>query len=154
MKKPKKISEQHRAFLDQIDALIGDPEPTPKELAAELEQLGLDPDELRKVAFQRIRSFATQKYSSKSKDLPVRLIEALKQLRPPTPEEEETFRAERAKSRVQGVLAAIKNVGTSTFAASGNFAPAYRNKKEEETSESDKKLLEDQQKQLDSEREQ
>lgn len=153
MKKPKNISEQDRAFLDQIDALIGDSEPSPKELAAELEQLGLDPDELRNVAFQRIRSFATQKYSSKGKDLPVRLSEALKQLRPPTPEEQETSRAELAKSRVQGILAAIKNVGTATFAAPGNLAPAYRNK-EEETSESDKKLLEDQQKQLDGEGEQ
>ncbi|MGO8935526.1 MAG: hypothetical protein ACLQDA_17610 [Terracidiphilus sp.] len=153
MKKPKNISEQDRAFLDQIDALIGDPEPSPKELAAELEQLGLDPDELRNVAFQRIRSFATQKYSSKGKDLPVRLSEALKQLRPPTPEEQEASRAERAKSRVQGILATVKNVGTATFAAPGNFAPAYRNK-EEETSESDKKLLEDQQKQLDGEGEQ
>jgi len=153
MKKPKNISERDRAFLDQIDALIGDPEPSPKELAAELEQVGLDSDELRDVAFQRIRSFATQKYSSKGKDLPVRLSEALKQLRPPTPEEQEASRAERAKSRVQGILAAIKNVGSSTFGTPGNLAPAYRNK-EEETSESDKKLLEDQQKQLDGEGEQ
>jgi len=153
MKKPKNISERNRAFLDQIDALIGDPEPAPKELAAELEQVGLDSEELRNVGFQRIRSFATQKYSSKGKDLPVRLSEALKQLRPPTPEEQEASRAERAKSRVQGILAAIKNVGGSTFTNPGNFAPAYRNK-EDETSESDKKLLEDQQKQLDGEGEQ
>ena len=150
MKKLKTISQRDRAFLDQIDALIGDPEPSQKELAAELEQVGLDSDELRNVAFQRIRSFATQKYSSKGKDLPVRLSEALKQLRPPTPEEQEAARAERTKLRVQGILAAIKNVGGSSFAAPGNFAPAYRNK-EEETSESDKKLLEDQQKQLDGE---
>jgi hypothetical protein len=153
MKKPKNISERERACLDQIDALIGDQKPSPKELAAELEQLGLNPDELRNVAFQRIRSFATQKYSSRGKDLPVRLSEALKQLRPPTPEEEEVSRTEHAKSRVQGILAAIKNVGTATFAAPGNFAPAYRNK-EEETPESDRKLLEEQQKQLDGDGEQ
>jgi hypothetical protein len=96
MKKPKNISERDRAFLDQIDALIGDPEPSPKELAAELEQVGLDSDELRDVAFQRIRSFATQEYSSKGKYLPIRLSEALKQLRPPTPEEQEASRAEQA----------------------------------------------------------
>jgi hypothetical protein len=150
MKKPKNIPEPDRAFLDQIDALIGDLKPSEKELAAELGQLGLDADELRNVAFQRIRSFATQKYSSKGKDLPVRLSAALKQLRPPTPEEQEASRAERAKSRVHGILAAIKNVGEATFVAPGNFAPAYRNK-EEEISDSDKELLEDQQKQLDGE---
>ena len=56
-------------------------------------------------------------------------------------------------TRVQGLLAAIKNVGTSTFAVPASFAPAYRNK-EEETPESDRKLLEDQQKQLDGESDQ
>lgn len=150
MKKPNKISEKDRAFLDQVDALLGNPEPSPNELRDELQQLGLDSDELEKVAFQRIRSFATQKYSSRGKDLPLRMSEALRQLRPPTPEEQEASRTERAKSRVQGFLAAIKNLGSSTLDVPANFAPAYRNK-EEETPESDRKLLEDQQKQLDDE---
>jgi hypothetical protein len=153
MKKPKDISDKDRAFLDRIDALVDNPDPSPKDLAAELEQFGLDPDELRDQAFQRIRNFATRKYSSKGRDLPVRMSEALRQLRPPTPQEQQVSLAERAKSRVQGILAAIKDAGSSTFAVSGDFAPAYRNK-EEETPESDKKLLEDQQKQLDGEDEQ
>lgn len=153
MKKPRDISEKDRAFLDQIDALVGDSAPSPKDLAGELEQFGLDADEVRDRAFQRIRSFATQKYSSKGRELPARLSEALRQLRPPTPQEQQASLAERAKSRVQGILAAIKDAGASTFAVSGDFAPAYRNK-EEETPESDKKLLEDQQKQLDGEDEQ
>jgi hypothetical protein len=153
MKKPKDISDKDRAFLDQIDALVDDPDSSPKDLAAELEQFGLDPDELRDQAFQRIRSFATQKYSSKGRELPVRMSEALRQLRPPTPQEQQASRAERAKSRVQGILEAIKDAGASTFAVPGNLAPAYRNK-EEETPESDQKLLEDQQKELDGEGEQ
>jgi hypothetical protein len=153
MKKPKDKSDKDRVFLDQIDALVGDPNSSPKDLAVELEQFGLDPDELRDQAFQRIRSFATQKYSSKGRELPVRMSEALRQLRPPTPQEQQASLAERAKSRVQDILAAIKDAGASTFAVPGDFAPAYRNK-EEETPESDKKLLEDQQKQLDGEDEQ
>jgi hypothetical protein len=148
MKKPNKISEKDRAFLDQVDALLDGPESSSNDLKDELRQFGLDSDELRNVAFQRIRSFATQKYSSKGKDLPVRMSEALKQLRPPTAEEQQASSAERAKSRVQEFLAAIKNLGTNTFDVPGNFAPAYRNK-QEETSESDKKLLEDQQRKLD-----
>jgi hypothetical protein len=148
MKKPTNISENGRAFLDQIDALLDNPEPSPNDLATDLKQFGLESDELRTVVFQRIRSFATQKYSSKGKELPTRMSEALRQLRPPTPEEQEAFRAECAKSRVQGILAAIKNVGTATFAVPADLAQAYRNK-EEETPASDKKLLEDQQKQLD-----
>lgn len=150
MKKPNKISEEERAFLDQVDALLDNSEPSSNDLKDELQQLGLESDELQKMAFQRIRNFATQKYSSKGKDLPIRMSEALKQLRPPTAEEQQALSAERAKSRVQGLLAAIKNIGASTFTVPANFAPAYRNK-EEKTPESDKKLLEDQQKQLDGE---
>ena len=150
MKKLKNVSAQDQALLDQIDALIVDAASSANELATELEQSGLDPHELREAAFQRIRSFATQKYSSKGKDLPVRMREALKQLRPLTPAEEEASRAQRAKSRIHGILAAIKDVGTTSFVGPGNFAPAYRNK-EEETPEADKKLLEEQQKQLDDE---
>jgi hypothetical protein len=150
MKKPNRISEKDRAFLDQVDALLDSPESSSNDLKDELQELGLDSEELQKAAFQRIRSFATQKYSSKGQDLPVRMSEALKQLRPPTAEEQQASSAERAKSRVQGLLAAIKNVGTNPLAVPANLAPAYRNK-EEETPESDKKLLEDQQKQLDGE---
>jgi hypothetical protein len=153
MKKPKNISEKDRAFLNHIDALLGNPEPSPNDLAAELEQFGLNPDELRNEAFQRIRSFATQKYSSKGKQLPARMSEALRQLRPPTPTEQQASLAERAKSRVQSILATIQDTGSTTFVVPATFAPAYRNK-EDETHESDKKLLEDQQKELDGEGEQ
>jgi hypothetical protein len=150
MKKPNGISEKDRALLDQVDALLGNPEPSSKDIKDELQHLGLDADELQKVAFERIRTFATQKYSSKGKDLPVRMSEALRQLRPPTPEEQEASRAERAKSRVQGLLNAMKTASRNAFAVPANLAPAYRNK-EEETPETDKKLLEDQQKELDNE---
>jgi hypothetical protein len=149
MKKPKKISEKDRAFLDQVDALLDSPASS-NDLKDELQQFGIDSDELRNVAFQRIRTFASEKYSSKGRGLPVRMSEALKQLRPPTAEEQQALSAQRAKSRVQGILAAIKNTGSSTFEMPASFAPAYRNK-EEETPESDRKLLEDQQKQLDGE---
>ncbi|MGC2161528.1 MAG: hypothetical protein WA634_06460 [Silvibacterium sp.] len=148
MKMPNKIFEKDKVFLDQIDALLGSPEAS-EDLASELVQFDLDPDELRKVAFQRIRGFATQQYSSRGNDLPIRMSDALSQLRPPTPIEERSFKEESAKSRVQGILAAIKNAG-NTFSAPGSFAPAYRNK-EDETPESDRKLLEGQQKQLDGE---
>jgi hypothetical protein len=148
MKMPNKISDKEKAFLDQMDALLGTPESS-EDLASELGQFGMDPDELRTVAFRRIREFATKQYSSRGKELPVRMRDALSQLRPPTPVEERTFKEERAKSRVQGILTAIKNAG-NTFSAPASFAPAYRNK-EDETPESDKQLLEDQQKQLDGE---
>jgi len=153
MKKPKNLSEKDRAFLTHIDALLGTQEPSPNDLAAELEQFDLNADELRNEAFQRIRSFATQKYSSKGKELPARMSEALRQLRPPTPAEQRASLAERAKSRVQNFLAAIKDTGFNTFAEPATFGLAYRNK-EDETPESDKKLLEDQQKELDGEGEQ
>lgn len=148
MKIPNKIIEKDKAFLDQMDALLGAPESS-DDLISELRQLGMDPEELRKEAFQRIRELATQQYSSRGKEPPARTREALSQLRPPTPAEEQAFKEKRANSRVQGILAAIMNAGTS-LSAPANLAPAFRNK-EDDTPELDKKLLEEQQKQLDGE---
>ena len=71
MKMSNKISEKDKAFLDQIDALLGTPESS-EDLGSELRQFGTDPEELRKSAFQRIRGYATQQYSSRGRDLPAR----------------------------------------------------------------------------------
>lgn len=147
MKKPKNLSAQDRAFLDRIDALVGNSEMSAPDLAAELEQLGIDPNDLRQVAFQRIRSFATEKYSSRGVDLPLRMSEALRQMRPQAPEEQEAAYSARATSRVRNLLASLKQVG-NTFSAPGTLAPAYRNK-QENMPESDERLLEQQQKDLD-----
>jgi hypothetical protein len=152
MKKPKKISAQDRAFLDRIDALLGDPENSAQELDAELTQLGIDPNELRHVAFQRAREFATRKYSSRGLDIPPRMSEALRQMRPETPEEEEAARSARATSRVRGLLDSLKEVGGPVVVPT-TFAPAYRNK-HDETPESDEQLLQRQQRELDGESEQ
>ena len=148
MKTPKKTSEQDDVILNRMDALLGTGEAS-EDLISELRQLGIDAEELKGTAFQRIRALATQKYSSRGEDLPARMGEALSQLRPPTPVEEQARRKERANSRVKDMLAAIKNAGSS-FSVPARFAPAYRNK-ETETPESDKELLEDQQKELDGE---
>ena len=151
MKMTNKTSEQDEPFLDQMDALLGASE-SAEDLASELKQCGIDPEELRQAAFQRIRRYATQQYSSRGVDLPARMSEALSQLRPPTPLEEKASREERVNSRVQDMLASIMNAGNS-FSVPASFAPAYRNKKDE-TPESDKQLLEEQQKKLDGESEQ
>ncbi len=152
MKKLKNISAQDQAFLDQIDALVGNSEMSAPDLNAELEQFGIDPNELRQATFQRIRSFATERYSSRGMDLPPRMSEALRQMRPQTSQEQEATRSARATSRVQGLLASLKQAG-SAFTAPETLAPAYRNK-QEDTPESDEQLLQDQQKDLDDEGEQ
>jgi len=97
MKMTNKTSEKDEPFLDQVDALLGAPE-SAEDLASELKQCGIDPEELRQAAFQRIRRYATQQYSSRGVDLPTRMSEALSQLRPPTPLEEKASREERVKS--------------------------------------------------------
>jgi hypothetical protein len=152
MKKPKNISAKDQAFLDQIDALVGNSDISAPDLAAEVEQFGINPNELRQAAFQRIRSFANEKYSSRGLNLPPRMSEALRQMRPPTPQEQEAAQSARAISRVQGLLESLKEVG-NVFTAPTTFAPAYRNK-QEGTPESDEQLLQDQQKDLDDEGEQ
>ena len=150
MKKTTTITEQDRKFLDQLDALTGDQEPSAAELGAELKECGIDPDELQKTTFQAIRARATEKYSSRGVSLPPLMSEALRQMRPPTPEEQAEALTQRATSRVQSFLASLKGVGEA-FASERSFAPAYRNKGED-IPESDKEILRDQQKDLDSKR--
>jgi hypothetical protein len=79
--------------------------------------------------------------------------EALRQLRPPTPEEEELNRRSQAASTVQSLLSSIKAGVTSVLAnpvsSGAAFAPAFRNKQEELT-QKDRDLLNSQQSELDS----
>jgi len=77
------------------------------------------------------------------------MSEALKQMRPPTPEEEKAAQSKKVNTRVEDFLALLKQAG-SAFAAPTAFAPAYRNK-QEESSDGDEELIRKQQEDLDSE---
>lgn len=147
MKKPNPISDQDREFLDQLEALIGSAEPTAAELAAELEECGVDPKELKESTFHAVRAYATANYSSKGHSLPPLMSEALKQMRPLSSEEQAAARLERATSRVKDLLAALRGVGES-LSSDRSFAPAFRNK-QEGMPDSDNEILRQQQEELD-----
>jgi hypothetical protein len=149
MKNLKNISAQEQEFLDKVDALVGSAEASAADIASELEQAGIDPEELRRAAFQRIRSFANEKYTARGMNLPPRMSEALKQMRPPTTEEEKSAQSKKANTRVQDFLASLKQTGSALTAPTA-FAPAYRNK-QEETPDGDDELIRKQQEDLDSE---
>jgi hypothetical protein len=74
-------------------------------------------------------------------------VKQFRQSRPPTPQEQEVARTERAASRVQNLLASLKGAG-DLLAPNRSFAPAYRNK-QEDTPASDEELLRKQQEDLD-----
>jgi hypothetical protein len=80
------------------------------------------------------------------------MVEAIRQFRPPTPEEEEQNKRSQATSTVQSLLSSIKAGVTSVLAdpapAGATFAPAFRNKQEELT-QKDHDLLNAQQSELD-----
>jgi len=151
MKVPNKMNEKDQAVLDKFNALLGREESS-DDLSSELQQFGLNAEELRSAAFKRIRDRATQQYSSRGKDIPPRMREALAQLRPPTPAEEQARKEKSAVQHVQNFLAAVRGAGTNAFQPL-SLAPAFRNK-EDGTPESDQQLLDEQQKQLDDEGEQ
>src|ERR1035441_7377143 len=113
MKKHINISPREQEFLNRIDALVGSSDEPASDLASELELLGIDPDELRSAAFQRIRSYASIKYLSRGMNPPARMSEAMKQMRPPTPEEEKAAQSKRAGTRVQDFLASLKHAGSA-----------------------------------------
>ena len=151
MKVPDKMNEKDQAVLDKFNALLGRDESS-DDLSSELQQFGLNAEDLEVLRFKRIRERATQQYSSRGKDIPSRMREALAQLRPPTAAEEHAMKEKSAVQHVQNFLAAVRGAGTSAFQPL-NLAPAFRNK-EDETPESDQQLLDEHQKQLDDEGEQ
>ncbi len=141
-------------FLKRLDALTGSSEDRDSSTVKEqLRERGVDPDLLRKAAYDRLRQSATQRYSSQGKNVPPQMVEALRQLRPPTPEEEEQTRTAEAASKVQSLLDHIK-AGIAAVVDNnneiGDFAPAFRNKKGQ-VSRSDSDLLNSHQSELDSE---
>ena len=147
-------SQKDAEFVKRLDALIGAPDGRDNSaLDEDLRECGIDPKQLREVAYERIRSIATQKFTSLGKDCPPQMREALRQLRPPTPEEEELNRRSQAASTVQSLLSSIKAGVTSVLAnpvsSGAAFAPAFRNKQEELT-QKDRDLLNSQQSEFDS----
>ena len=151
MKMPNKTNEKDQAVLEKFDALFGSAESS-EELSSELQQFGLHAEDLRDEAFRRIRERASQQYSSRGKNIPSRMREALVQLKPPTAAEENARKERRALDHVHSFLAAVRTAGASAFQPL-NLAPAFRNK-EDATPDSDQQLLDEQQKQLDNEGEQ
>jgi len=151
MKMPNKMNEKDQAVLDKFGALLGGDESS-EDLSSELQQFGLNAEDLRGAAFRRIRERATQQYSSRGKNIPSKMQEALVQLRPPTAAEEHALKEKRAVHHVQNFLAAVRTAGASVFQPL-SLAPAFRNK-DDETPESDRQLLDEQQKQLDDDGEQ
>ena len=151
MKMPNKMNEKDQAVLDKFGALLGGDESS-DDLSSELQQFGLNAEDLRSAAFQRIRKRATQQYSSRGKNIPSKMREALAQLKPPTAAEEHVLKEKRAVQHVQSFLAAVRTAGAGAFQPF-SLTPAFRNK-EDETPESDQQLLDEQQKQLDDEGEQ
>jgi hypothetical protein len=74
-------------------------------------------------------------------------LNQFRQSLPPTLQEQEAARTERATSRVQTLLASLRGAG-DLLAPNRSFAPAYRNK-QEDTPASDEELLRQQQEDLD-----
>ena len=92
-----------------------------------------------------------QRYTSLGKNPPQSMREALAQLRPATPEEEEQTKTAQALSKVQSILANIKSGAVSLLGNPGvSLAPAFRNKQVDLT-QADRELLDAQQIEIDSE---
>jgi hypothetical protein len=150
MKKKVDVPKNTRDFLKRLDALTdageGDDR---KELEEELRACGLDPERVKNSAYDRLRRSATHNYTSLGKDVPAQMSRALRQLRPPTPEEEEQNKKSAASSRVKDFLSTLRSSASLPVSAMNqSFAPAFRNKGVEITSE-DEEILNAQQADLD-----
>ena len=152
MKKKVGDSKNAREFLKRFDALTDTTADCERaELEEELRACGVDPARARSSAYDRLRKLATHHYTSLGKNVPAQMSQALRQLRPPTPEEAEEKKKSAASSKVKEFLSNIR-LGTGAILPAGalnqSFARAFRNKAGEMSNE-DEDLLNTQQADLD-----
>lgn len=152
MKKKVDVSKNAREFLKRFDALTDTTADCERaELEEELRACGVDPDRARSVAYDRLRKLATHHYTSLGKDVPAQMSQALRQLRPPSPEEVEKKKKSAASSKVKEFLSNIRS-GAGAILQTGtlnqSFAPAFR-MKAGEVSKEDEDILSAQQADLD-----
>jgi hypothetical protein len=150
-----KRREQEKAFLNRLAALTaaGEGRDQPA-LEDDLRECGIDPAELRKVAHDRLRRVANHNYSTLDNETPPKLRDFLRQMRPPTPEEERQKEQSQAAFKISDLLSSIRSGIASTFGApvprTENLGHAFRNKKEELT-QRDRDLLNSHQSEIDAE---
>jgi hypothetical protein len=130
-KKRNKLDKE-KLFLDKLAALTSSADGRDQTtLEDDLRVCGIDPADLRKVAHDRFWQLAKRNYISLGKDSPEKLQEFLRQLRPPTADEEEQKQKSEAASTINGLLA---NIRTGIPSALGPISPlddvayAFRNK--------------------------
>jgi hypothetical protein len=154
-KKKEKKSEDEDLFLDRLAALSEAlDEGDESTLEEHLIECGIDPAELRRAAYDRLRLIASQNYTTLGRDCPPKLRDALRQMRPPTPEEEQERQKSQATSKINDLLSSIRSGITSALAPPAteaeSLAHAFRNKKKELT-QKDRDLLKAHQDEIDSE---
>ena len=143
--------------MDRLAALTSAPdEGEEASLEEDLRECGIDSAELRKVAHDRLRLLANQNYISLGRDCPPKLQEFLRQMRPPSAEEEEAQQKSQAASKINDLLSSIRSGVVSALippaTRTENLAHAFRNKKKELTKK-DQHLLNSHQDEIDSESE-
>lgn len=154
-RKKENKSEKENLLLDRLGALSSAPdEGDESSLEEDLLECGIDPAQLRKVAHDRLRLFANQNYISLGRDCPPKLKEFLRQMRPPSPEEEAAQQKSHAASKIIDLLSSIRS-GVATAVTppapqTPSVAHAFRNKKKGLT-QKDRDLLKAHQDEIDSE---
>jgi hypothetical protein len=146
--------DREKLFLNRLAALTsGADDRDQTTLEDDLRTCGIDPAELRKVAHDRFWQLAKRNYISLGKDSPEKLKDLLRQLRPPTPDEEEQKQKSQAGSTITDLLANIRTGIASAvrpLTPLDDVAHAFRNKNKKLT-QKDRDLLKAHQAEIDSE---
>ena len=150
-----KQKEQENVFLNRLAALTSAVEGRGQSaLEDDLRECGIAPAELRKVAYYKLRRVASHNYSTLDKEIPSKLRDFLRQMRPVTPEEEHREKQTQAALEINHLLSNIRSgiASTSMLPATrtANLAHAFRNRKEQLT-QRDRDLLNLQQSEIDAE---
>lgn len=154
-KRNKMDRDKESVFLDRLTALSSSADELDESaLEEDLRECGIELTELQKVAHDRLRRLANHNYITLEKECPPKLGEFLRQMRPPTEEEQHKRENSKAISKISDLLSTIRSGITSALSPPESQitapAAAFRNKKKELT-QKDRDLLESQQSEIDSE---
>lgn len=151
MKNKRNARDSKDAFRRMFDAFV----PCAEELNDEdvreiLAAAGVDVDAIIEKAHRSLQDVAGRRYLSQGKNVPTKLREALRQMKPASPRERLQIETERARVAIRSIFEKVKEntaAIANTKASRPHLQPAFRNKKD--LSEADRKQLAELQEELD-----
>jgi hypothetical protein len=153
MKKSKQQQrDENKDINASLELLFGsEAELAKDDLEAEINEFGVEAAILDQKAYERFKESAHHHFVSLEKKVPAAMSAALRQLKPPTEQQQRAQLTESATSRIKGILSAVQSKTSSVMGSVAGVpqqSPAYAFRNKGDLTKRDLELLEDAQREL------